>query len=167
MTEASATVLGVVQILYPTIDVNAELAAGGFRLNSIPVPDITDLENAGTGTISALSYAMAAIAGSYVAMVDPNDADYSDLNQVIVTTGAAFTAGVTNGDLGTIGAAAAGVFDTIVEELGAIEDVALPAGLTLDDLGDIADAAAAQAALLNSDPTGVPDIPDICECSDP
>lgn len=159
--DANATVLGIVQLLFPTIDVNAELAAGNFNLNNIPIPDITDLSNENTSAIGALSYAMAALSGTFIALVDPDDADFSDLNQVIATISADFTSGVTNGDLAIIGRAASAVFDTIVDELTAIDDVVLPDDLSLDDLGGVADDAGSQAIILRSDPDVEPTIPDV------
>jgi len=160
---ANAKVLGIVQLLFPDINVNAELAAGGYGLNNIPIPDITDLENEDTANISALSYTMASVAAAFAALVDPLNSDYADLNQVIatLTAGVTSTTGITNGVLGILGAAAADAMATVVDELGAIVDVELPADLSLVDLGDMADGAGEVAIVRIDDPDTIPTIPDI------
>ncbi len=159
--DANAQVLGSLQLLFPTIDVNADLATGG--LNAMYIPDITNLANEDTGSLNASNFALAALAATFAGLVDPDDPAFADLNAVIATLSAAFSDGVTNGDLGIIGTAAAAAYDTIVAELTAIDDVALPDDLSLADMGSIADRAAAETVVFLSDPDGIPTIPPVDE----
>jgi len=162
VNEANAEVLGILQLLFPGIDVSADMSAGGYNLNSIPIVDITDLENA--GTVPALSHAMAALSASFAALVDPDVAAFANLGQVISTLRTAFKSGVTNGILALIGEQSAAVFASIVADLTEID----PTNTSLDALGDISDGASAVAGAYGGlPPDDTVDIPVIdIDCGD-
>ncbi len=168
---ANLEVLGNIQLLFPGIDVGAELAAGGFTLNSIPVVDVTDLANANTGSLQSLSYAIPALSASMISLVDPANPAFSNVSNVIATLAAAAAGGVTNGDMVTIGTAAANAFANIIADLGAVPDVVLPSETFLADIGDISTSATIAALTYAAlDPTGTVEVPDptcTVDCPDP
>ena len=146
LNTANTRVVALVKKAFPTLNI-----ADGVRVSSIPLVDVTDLENADLNDSSDLSLVISSVNAAVIGFVDANDEERSDISRVVENLSETISDDTGDPDAplsGTVEVAlveeAVKSLDETVVELKELEQagtVTLPPAVVLDELEDISEEA--------------------------